>query len=193
MTVGPSKKYFPAQIFLSPPSQMQQYLHQRINFSTYFTHLTQSGKVKMVDVTNKKSTIRLATASATINLGSHLVSLITTEAGGAKGDVITTAKLAAIQAAKCTSSLIPLCHLIALSNVSVDITLDQESAHIICTVKAHHNTGVEMEALTGATVAALTIYDMCKAVNKKMVITDVKLLSKVKGEEDASSSSSSSS
>lgn len=135
----------------------------------------------MVDVSHKQPVIRIASAAATVNLGSSLVQMIQSdERDIAKGNVIATAKLAGIQAAKQTSSLIPLCHLIPLNVVHVDITFSEECAHIVCFVKAFYNTGVEMEALTGATVTALTVYDMCKAINKRITITDVHLLKKDK-------------
>ena len=134
----------------------------------------------MVNVAHKKPVIRRASAAATVLLGSLLVSRIQSETTLAKGNVIAAAKLAGIQAAKVTSSLIPLCHLIPLNVVHIDVTLTEETAEITCSVEAFFNTGVEMEALTGATVAALTIYDMCKAINKNMVISHVHLVKKEK-------------
>lgn len=180
MTVGILKMPFPG-LNKTTHQPLNHINFKQMRFLSHFTHLTQSGQVKMVDVTAKEPIFRTATAIATIFLGSHLASLIDTQAGGSKGDVVTTAKLAGIQAAKCTSSLIPLCHLIPLGQVDLQVALTQEQAIVTCRVTAHHRTGVEMEALTGASVAALTIYDMCKAINKNMVITEVKLLSKTKG------------
>jgi cyclic pyranopterin monophosphate synthase len=98
----------------------------------------------------------------------------------AKGDVIATARIAGIQAAKRTAHLIPLCHTIPLSEVKIDIALSAQAAEVTCTARTVAQTGVEMEALTGVAVALLTIYDMCKAVDKKMVIGEVRLLKKTK-------------
>lgn len=148
--------------------------------SSHFTHLDHSGQVNMVNVTNKKPIIRRASAVATVELGSSLVSRIESETILTKGNVIAAAKLAGIQGAKVTSSLIPLCHLIPLNVVHIDIILTDGTAEITCSVEAVYNTGVEMEALTGASVAALTIYDMCKAINKNIIISSIKLMKKEK-------------
>ena len=133
----------------------------------------------MVDVGDKEETERKAVACATIFVGEEAFSLV--EANRTKkGDVLSVAQLAGIMAAKRTSELIPLCHNIGLSKVSVDLTLQKDSlsVYIECEAKTTGRTGVEMEAITGATVAAITVYDMCKAVNKEMVISGVRLLSK---------------
>ena len=143
------------------------------------THIDTSGKAKMVDVGDKEETVRKAVACATIFVGEEAFSLV--EANRTKkGDVLSVAQLAGIMAAKRTSELIPLCHNIGLSKVSVDLTLQKDSlsVYIECEAKTTGRTGVEMEAITGATVAAITVYDMCKAVNKEMVISGVRLLSK---------------
>lgn len=151
-----------------------------------FSHLDDQGRVKIVDVSSKQSTERTATASATVTLGKELVSLIR-KGNIKKGDVITTAKLAGIMGAKKTSSLIPLCHQINLTNVTVDIVLEEEHAVITCLVKTKDRTGVEMEALTGASIASLTLYDMVKSVKKDVTIADVRLVSKTGGKSDYSS------
>ncbi len=146
------------------------------------THLDESGRIKMVDVTDKKSTYRTAVASATVYLKqTTLEKIIRHEI--AKGEVLTTAKIAGISAAKRTSSLIPLCHPLLISKVDIDFTIDSRASKILIRgeVVLEGKTGVEMEALTSVSVAALTIYDMCKAVDKEMVISDVKLLSKKGG------------
>ncbi|XP_062617967.1 elongation factor Ts-like [Saccostrea cucullata] len=146
------------------------------------THLDSSGKAKMVDVGDKAETVRTAVACASISLGKKAFTLV--EANKTKkGDVLSVAQLAGIMAAKRTSELIPLCHNIGLSKVSVDLSLqgDSYSVYIECEARTVGRTGVEMEALTGASVAAITVYDMCKAVNKEMVISDIRLLSKTGG------------
>ncbi|XP_061183930.1 elongation factor Ts-like [Saccostrea echinata] len=146
------------------------------------THLGSDGKAKMVDVGAKDETVRTAVACASISLGKKAFSLV--EANKTKkGDVLSVAQLAGIMAAKRTSELIPLCHNIGLSKLSVDLSLqrDSYSVYIECEAKAVGKTGVEMEAITGASVAAITVYDMCKAVNKEMVISNIRLLSKTGG------------
>lgn len=147
------------------------------------SHLNAEGSVCMVDISNKVQTSRRAVARAVVCLGPELVLRIKSLP---KGDVITTAKLAGIMAAKKTSSLIPLCHQIQLSQVHIEIRLDKDSGEAVveCEAKTKHGTGVEMEALTGATVACLTLYDMCKSVNKSIVIHSVKLVSKSGGKSD---------
>src|SRR3954468_20712842 len=133
----------------------------------------------MVDVSAKPVSARSAVAEGRIALASGTVALIRKNEV-AKGDVIATARLAGIQAAKRTASLIPLCHTIPLSEVKIDITLSEDGARVSCTSRTIAQTGVEMEALTGVSIALLTIYDMCKAVDKEMVIGDVRLLEKSK-------------
>lgn len=137
----------------------------------------------MVNVSDKKITKRTAIAKATMFLGSEIISHfkneeITTK----KGPVFQTAIIAGIQAVKKTSDLIPMCHPILINGVDIDIeVLDEESIEIICQVVIVGKTGVEMEALTGANIAALTVYDMCKSISQKMVIKEVKLLQKTGG------------
>ncbi|MGO3346773.1 MAG: cyclic pyranopterin monophosphate synthase MoaC [Marinomonas sp.] len=149
--------------------------------SDTLTHLDQQGNAHMVDVSEKNITKRTATAQAIVNMKPEtLIKII--EGGLPKGDVIATARIAGIQAAKKTSDLIPLCHPLMLTKVSVDIAiLNDREIQILCTCALSGKTGVEMEALTGASVTALTLYDMCKAVDKGIVIKDVALLEKQGG------------
>lgn len=146
------------------------------------THFDDSGNAHMVDVGTKDVTERVATARATIVMQPATLKLIR-DKKAAKGDVLTVAQLAGIMAAKKTPDLIPLCHPLALSSVAVILTLDEarNAVDIEATCKLKGRTGVEMEALTAASVAALTVYDMCKAVDRGMVISEVKLLHKSGG------------
>lgn len=147
-----------------------------------FTHLDEQGRAQMVDVSDKPTTVRVATAGAKVHMAEQTSAMIR-EGGHKKGDVISVARIAGIQAAKRCSDLIPLCHPLALSSVNIDIEFDSNTTlAITCTCKLNAQTGVEMEALTGASIAALTIYDMCKAVDKAMVIDGVKLLHKSGGQ-----------
>ncbi len=136
----------------------------------------------MVDVGEKPPSARLARASGRIHMQAATFALIAS-GSAKKGDVLGVARLAAIQAAKRTGELIPLCHPLGLDRVSVDFTLDPASASIACTVTAacHGRTGIEMEALTAVSVGLLTIYDMCKAVDRGMVIGEVRLIEKQGG------------
>ena len=135
-----------------------------------------------VDVSEKEVTHRTATACGKILVNQEILASIK-ENTNKKGDVLAIARIAGIMAAKRTSELIPLCHLLMLTKCTVDFTIDEEECYIDarCTVKTDGKTGVEMEALTGVQIALLTIYDMCKAIDKKMVIADVHLLSKSGG------------
>lgn len=146
------------------------------------THIDKEGKIKMVDVSKKTSTLREAVASGSISMEKETLKLIT-EGTIAKGNVLEAARLAGIMAAKKTPDLIPLCHQLNLSSVTVDFTIDKKKSMINIEAKAKckGQTGVEMEALVAASVAALTIYDMCKAVDKGMVISDIMLLKKSGG------------
>ena len=146
------------------------------------THLDKNGNAIMVDVSEKEVTHRIATACGRIMVSQEILASIK-ENTNKKGDVLAVARVAGIMAAKRTSELIPLCHLLMLTKCTVDFTIDEEEKYIeaICTVKTDGKTGVEMEALTGVQIALLTIYDMCKAIDKKMVITDVHLLAKSGG------------
>ncbi len=146
------------------------------------THFDAAGNAQMVDVSDKDVTERTATAGATITMQPETLALIQ-EGRAKKGDVLGTARLAGIMAAKKTADLIPLCHPLALSSVTVDLVCDPDrnAVDISATCKLKGRTGVEMEALTAASVAALTVYDMCKAVDRGMVISAVKLLHKAGG------------
>ena len=143
------------------------------------SHIGGDGRAQMVDVSAKPQSARTAIASGKILLRSETVALI--EANKiAKGNVFATARIAGIQGAKETAWLIPLCHIIPLSDVKIDIVTSREGADVTCTARTVAQTGVEMEALTGVCVALLTIYDMCKAVDKQMQISDVRLIKKTK-------------
>ena len=146
------------------------------------THLDKNGNAIMVDVSEKEVTHRMATACGKIIVSQEILASIK-ENTNKKGDVLAVARVAGIIAAKRTSELIPLCHLLMLTKCTIDFTINEEEKYIeaICTVKTDGKTGVEMEALTGVQIALLTIYDMCKAIDKKMVITDVHLLAKSGG------------
>ena len=147
-----------------------------------FTHFNPQGRAKMVDVGDKPPTRRTASAAARVLVSGETFLLIQT-GGVKKGDVLTVAQIAGIMGAKRTPDMIPMCHPILLSGVDLSLTLDErrQSVEIVATVSCDGSTGVEMEALTAASVAALTVYDMCKAVQKDMVITDVRLLDKTGG------------
>jgi len=146
------------------------------------THFDAQGHAAMVDVSAKDETVRIATARGRITMSPETLALVR-EGRAAKGDVLGVARLAGIMAAKRTPDLIPLCHPLMLSKVAVDFTIaEQDSAvDIEATVKLTGRTGVEMEALTAVSVAALTIYDMCKAADKGMVISDIRLIHKSGG------------
>ena len=145
------------------------------------SHVAADGRAQMVDVSAKPQSDRRATASGRISLSKSTVDIIERNQI-AKGNVFATARIAGIQAAKKTADLIPLCHPLPLSNVEVEITLKSNGAEVKCTARTVAQTGVEMEALTGTCVALLTIYDMCKAVDKQMLIGDIKLVEKTKSE-----------
>lgn len=139
-----------------------------------FSHIDKTGKANMVDVGSKPEQTRVAKASGFIQLQPETLKLIH-ENQIKKGDVLTVAEIAGIQAAKKTPSLIPLCHNLLLTKVEVKSTVKDTGVYIESTVKCTGQTGVEMEALTAVSMALLTIYDMCKAVDKQMVISDIKL------------------
>ncbi|MBD2774046.1 cyclic pyranopterin monophosphate synthase MoaC [Iningainema tapete] len=152
------------------------------NNSDDLTHLDSQGQAQMVDVSNKLPTVRQAVATARVRMSPKTFAAI--QAGDApKGDVLGTARLAGIMAAKQTATLIPLCHPLPLQKVEVQITPDAElpGYHILATVKTKAETGVEMEALTTASVAALTLYDMAKALEKSIQIESIHLISKTGG------------
>lgn len=146
------------------------------------THLDARGQAHMVDVSTKLSTQRSAQAAATVQMTEEAFQALTSGTAP-KGDVLATVRIAAIQAAKRTSELIPLCHPLVLTHVALDVERDavQPVVRLMATVSTTGQTGVEMEALTAVSVAALTLYDMLKAVDKAMVITTIKLLHKTGG------------
>ena len=147
-----------------------------------FTHFNEQGRAKMVDVGEKDRTSRTAIAAARVLVNDETFSLI--QSGGMKkGDVLTVAQIAGIMGAKRTPDMIPMCHPILIDGIDLDIFLDEErkSVEIHATVSCTGRTGVEMEALMAVSTAALTVYDMCKAVQKDMVITDICLLKKTGG------------
>jgi cyclic pyranopterin phosphate synthase len=145
------------------------------------SHVTSSGEARMVDISAKSDTVRVAVASGRVVMKPETLQAIKS-AALKKGDVIATARVAAIMAAKKTPDLIPLCHTILIDEVSVDFDVSgKESIGITATARSTGKTGVEMEALVAASVAALTIYDMAKAVDKGMTITEIRLESKTGG------------
>ncbi|WP_439327549.1 cyclic pyranopterin monophosphate synthase MoaC [Lonepinella sp. BR2357] len=149
---------------------------------TKLTHINQNGEANMVDVSAKQDTVREARAEAFVTMSPETLAMIV-NGNHHKGDVFATARIAGIQAAKRTWELIPLCHPLLLSKVEVNLTAlpEQNQVRIESLCKLTGKTGVEMEALTAVSVAALTIYDMCKAVQKDIVISDVRLLEKCGG------------
>jgi cyclic pyranopterin phosphate synthase len=144
------------------------------------THIDESGNARMVDVGDKQQTAREAVASARVRTREDVVQQIAAHALG-KGDVLAVARVAGIMAAKRTAELIPLCHPLSLDTVAVDFDLGRETIEIRASARTHGKTGVEMEALAAAAVAGLTIYDMCKAVDRRMVIERVQLEQKSGG------------
>jgi len=143
------------------------------------SHIGSDGRAQMVDVSAKPMSTRTAIAKGKIKLQRKTLDLISKDRI-AKGNVFATARLAGIQAAKQTANLIPLCHTLPLGDVKIDIVGSRDHAEVTCTARTVAQTGVEMEALTGVAVALLTIYDMCKAGDKKMQIADVRLIKKTK-------------
>lgn len=144
------------------------------------THVDESGAARMVDVSGKAVTARTATASGRVLVSAEVVALLR-GAGVPKGDTLAVARLAGIMGAKQTPALIPLCHPLSLSAVSVDLTVTDDSVDIAATVSTADRTGVEMEALTAVSVSALTVVDMVKAVDKAAVITDIRVETKTGG------------
>src|SRR6266702_7601648 len=143
------------------------------------THIAADGRAQMVDVSAKPLIVRTAVAMGKIRLQSKTLDLVSKDQM-VKGNVLATARISGIQAAKQTAQLIPLCHTLPLGEVKIDIVALNEGAEVKCAARTVAQTGVEMEALTGVAVALLTIYDMCKAVDKEMTISDVRLISKTK-------------
>lgn len=151
-----------------------------------FSHLDDKGKAKMVDVSKKRPTDRLATAYGKVLLNKKTYDMVK-NSEIEKGDVLTVAKVAGIMAAKNTANTIPMCHPINLTSIDIEFNMDDENCdiEIFVTCKLNAKTGVEMEALHAVSVAALTIYDMCKAVQKDITITDIRLLRKTGGKSGA--------
>ena len=145
-------------------------------------HFDEKGNAVMVDVSEKSETKRVAVAKGSIKVSKEIMNLIKT-GNIKKGDVLGVSRVAGIMASKQTSNLIPMCHPVMITGSSIDFEIDSEKneIRIIATSKVVHKTGVEMEALTGVSIAALTIYDMCKAVDKRMVIGDIHLVKKLGG------------
>jgi cyclic pyranopterin phosphate synthase len=151
-----------------------------------FSHINKKNQPKMVDVSEKSITKRTAIAKATMFLGKEVVAHFQNdELVTIKGSVFQTAIIAGIQAVKKTSEIIPMCHPLLINGVDIDIQIiDDEHAEVFCKVTIEGKTGVEMEALTGASATCLTIYDMCKSISQKMVIKEVKLIEKTGGKSD---------
>ena len=147
-----------------------------------FSHFNEKGRARMVDVSEKSETNRTAVAAGRVLVNEETFRLIKT-GGMKKGDVLATAQIAGIMGAKKTPDIIPMCHPIMISGVDIDFNLNEEelAVEICATAKCTGVTGVEMEALTAVSIAALTVYDMCKAVQKDMVISDIRLLKKTGG------------
>lgn len=149
------------------------------------SHIDEAGKAAMVDVSNKQVSVRTAVASGKVFFPSDVFqTLASQDFLGHKGSIIQTAVIAGIQAAKKTAALIPLCHQLNLSKIQIDITPNGNALQIVCSVKCNEQTGVEMEALTGVSVAALTIYDMCKALSHNIKISEIQLEQKTGGKND---------
>lgn len=149
---------------------------------TSLTHLDAAGAANMVDVADKNITSRIATAEGTISLNTKAMEEVVSQQNK-KGDVISVARIAGIMAAKQTSTLIPLCHTLLLSKVKLEFDVQPQKGQIVVSsmVKCEGKTGVEMEALTAVSVACLTLFDMCKAVDPNMIISDIKALTKQGG------------
>lgn len=149
------------------------------------THIDKKGNAKIVNVASKEITQRIAVAYGVIKVSSDVIYIIKSDANK-KGDVINVSKIAGIMAAKRTSTLIPLCHPITLENIDLNFKIDgkKNQIEVTATVESSGKTGVEMESLTAVSVSLLTIYDMCKAVDKNMEIKEIHLLSKTGGKED---------
>jgi cyclic pyranopterin phosphate synthase len=157
----------------SPRSELRTAKVKRLS------HISSDGRVQMVDVSAKPLSKRTAVACGKIRLQRETLDLIAKDEI-AKGNVFATARIAGIQAAKQTAQLIPLCHILPLGEVKIEIVTSNGGAEVKCTARTVAQTGVEMEALVGVTIALLTVYDMCKAVDKQMEISDVRLLQKAK-------------
>ena len=144
------------------------------------SHIDEQGKVKMVDTSSKSITARRAVASAQVLMSSETVAALKAHQTP-KGDPLQAARVAGIMAAKRTADLIPLCHPLPLTHIDVQATLESDGISLLAEVSTNAQTGVEMEALTAVSIAALTVYDMCKAIDKRITITDIRLESKTGG------------
>jgi cyclic pyranopterin phosphate synthase len=144
-----------------------------------FSHIDKSGKARMVDVGHKKDQLRIAIAEGFIRLNPETIKLIK-ENNLKKGDVLTVAQIAGIQGGKQTSNLIPLCHPLQITKIDVKTVVEEDGVRVHCEAKCYAKTGIEMEALTAVNISLLTIYDMCKAVDKSMIIENIRLLKKQK-------------
>lgn len=153
------------------------------NFMKKFSHFDERGKIKMVDISAKRETARRAVASAKVLLNEETIKILKSNENP-KGNPLEIARIAGISAAKQTANLIPLCHQINLSNVDVKIELKNYGVYLEAEAKTSAQTGVEMEALTAVSVAALTVYDMCKAAQKDICITEIRLKLKTGGKSD---------
>lgn len=147
-----------------------------------FNHFDKNGNAVMVDVSAKTPTFRTAIATGYISVGAEIMEAVT-EGNVKKGDVLGVARVAGIMGVKQTASLIPMCHPLPIQKCAVDFKLDQQNSriYVYCTVKTEGKTGVEMEALTGVQIALLTIYDMCKAIDKHMIMSEIHLVEKTGG------------
>ena len=153
--------------------------------SSKLTHVDDSGNASMVDVSNKEVSARLAIASGKVIFPEEIFRVLKAQDFlGKKGSIIQTAIIAGIQSVKKTSDLIPLCHQINLSKVHIDITPETNCLVVTCNVKCTEKTGVEMEALTGVSIASLTIYDMCKALSQDIIVSEIQLNKKTGGKND---------
>lgn len=150
------------------------------NYNKKLTHINSSGKANMIEISNKKNIARTAKARGKIYLSKETLKLIN-ENNIKKGDVLSVARVAGIIGAKQTSNLIPLCHNINIEKVSLDFIMEEDGIVIESYCKCNYKTGIEMESLTAVSIAALAIWDMCKAVDKNMTISDIQLIEKTKG------------
>ena len=145
------------------------------------SHVDAQGQATMVDVSSKAANVRTAKAEAIVRVGPEVAEVLRKQGATAKGNVMEAARLAGIMAAKRTAELIPLCHSLPVDHVAVDAALEGDAVRIVASAKTTAKTGVEMEAIAAASVAALTVYDMCKAITKGIVIESVRLLEKTGG------------
>lgn len=150
------------------------------NYNKKLTHINSSGKANMIEISNKENIERTAKARGKIYLSKETLKLIN-ENNIKKGDVLSVARVAGIIGAKQTSNLIPLCHNINIEKVSLDFIMEEDGIVIESYCKCNYKTGIEMESLTAVSIAALAIWDMCKAVDKNMIISDIQLIEKTKG------------